>query len=203
MTTVTETPYRSRQETFLAGLRDHIMLNKTLSMVDRRWAWQYMYRYLFLDDLQSWAITQLGNGLAVQMGEGTLLPKLILVTPERSTPEEWKLQDAIVGATGLNPRDVYRTWQVKAGRQALNDISIYETVLKSELAQLKAPAIVLFGICLPDLELEYGLVQEWKESRVVITRPISDILPQNGTEHMEIKREVWAHIKNVVPYVDS
>lgn len=121
----------------MTRVRHQVMTNEgTRWLRDRRWAVEYLTKYLTLDDLHRWAVTR--TGAVVPLGTGRLDSQLVVVTRKPLTEDERKVLDE--GLAGVN---YYLTVFSKT-----NDDELDATLLHKEIEIINPATVLSFGVSL-------------------------------------------------------
>jgi hypothetical protein len=133
--------YRSKDESFMTALRHKLMTNSgTEWLSDRRWAYDYLGKYIKLEDLHLWA-SQKSPGEDVPMGTGPLDAPVLIITERAATVDERKFIQTIL-TPALAQSAQYHTARFRAPSEAL-----YESdLLSGEVSVIRPRIIVSFGV---------------------------------------------------------
>ena len=191
------TTYRSKDTDFMTNLKQSVIKGmRGHTKEEKKAAWDYMRRRVFMDDMHKYAIEQLDTEEPVQMGIGDLRSQLLVITmrPLTYSKEGREFTEKIVEAGKF--KHVYYTARFKTPTIYKSKKPVFDEILRSEVKILKPKAILCFGEVFP----EYGLheVKEHEGFPIIQTNLISSLLGETEQENVKkIKNQIWSDVKQI------
>lgn len=172
----------------LRGMRGHMPEEKT-------YTWEYVRKQVTLDDLQTYAVSELGK--IVHFPTENFNAKLMAIFLHTPSAEEIEILERMLSASNVKKEDVYMTYMGKAAVDTAEEGAVLEKVLDGEISIVKPELILSFGL---NIHPQAHTVTDFKEAKCLVTYDMDYIMKDNAIPVAERKQALWNDVKQLIQY---
>jgi hypothetical protein len=190
------TAYKSKDMTYMNSLKKAILRGmRGRSPDEKMYTWQYVRKQVTLDDLQSYAVSEIGK--IVHFPKENFNAKIMVVFLHPPTEMEIEVLKRMMDASKVGAEDVYITYLGKAKADTLQEGQTLEKVLHSEISVIRPEMILSFGL---NMHPHPHVVTDFKEAKLLVTYDMDYITKDHTLPLEDRKKALWEDVKQLMQY---
>jgi hypothetical protein len=179
---------RKLKKAVLRGMRGHMPEDKT-------YTWEYVRKQVTLDDLQAYAIGELGK--IVHFPTENYNAKIMIIFLQKPDGVELEIVERMMNAAKVKKEDVYITYLGKSETDTAEEGEVLEKVLDGEIRIINPELILSFGL---NIHPQAHTVVDFKDRKCLVTYDMDYIIKENETPLKERKQALWDDIKQLLAH---
>lgn len=195
MTTV----YKSKDIDYMRTLKKAVLKGMRGKLPEEKeYTWEYIRKQVTMDDMHSYAISQLGK--LVKFPTENFNAPLMSIFLDPPTPRELDILEKMTTAAGLAKEDVYTTYLHKAEPDNPQELQTLDTILNSEISIVAPKLILSFGI---KFGPEAHKVLDFKNAKIMTTYDMDYLNEDNEIPLDQRKRALWLDVQELIRHYKS
>lgn len=179
---------RKLKKAVLRGMRGQLPETKTFT-------WEYVRKQVTLDDLQTYAIGELGK--LVRFPTENFNAKVMVVFLHPPSGVELEILDKMLSAAQVKKEDTYITYLNKSQVDTKEEALVLEKVLDGEIAIVNPDIILSFGL---NIHPQPHTVGDFKTAKCLVTYDMDYLFRDDAIPVEERKRALWNDVKQLMQY---
>lgn len=188
--------YKSKDIEYMRKLKKAVLRGMRGRLPDEKtYTWEYVRKQVTLDDLQTYAVGELGK--IVHFPTENFNARLMVIFLHPPSAAELEILDRMMDAQQIKKDDIYITYLGKAKVETSEEGAVLEKVLEGEINIVKPELILSFGL---NIHPQTHTVTDFKQAKLLVTYDMDYVLKDHAIPIHERKQAVWNDVKQLIQY---